>query len=140
MSEEQRSTEVAIPDLSEAIGKIMEHPELISMVASVLGGTPPSQGDQNSNPSPPAPQVEASKATESAPVSGAPPADIMASIAPMLSRLSTIGSQSNKDIGLDAKHRQLLCALKPYLSDSRKSAIDYILKISQMSGLLKGLR
>jgi hypothetical protein len=140
MSEEQKSPPIAIPDLSEAIGKIMEHHELISMVASVLGGTPPSQGDQNSNPSPPAPQVEASKTTESAPASSAPPADIMASIAPMLSRLSTIGSQSNKDIGLDAKHRQLLCALKPYLSDSRKSAIDYILKISQMSGLLKGLK
>jgi hypothetical protein len=140
MSEEQRSTEVAIPDLSEAIGKIMEHPELISMVASVLGGTPPSQGDQNPNPSPPAPQVEASKTTESAPASSAPPADVMASIAPVLTRLSALGSHDVKDVGLGAKDRQLLCALKPYLSDSRKSAIDYILKISQMSGLLKGLR
>lgn len=130
MSELEKGGDTAMPDLSAAIGKIMEHPELISMVASVL----------NESPAEPQKPSEEAQKTEVASDTQAPTADVMASLAPMLSRLSSLGTQGAKDIGLDPNHRQLLCALKPYLSDSRRNAIDYILKISQMSGLLKGLR
>ena len=37
------------------------------------------------------------------------------------------------------QHRRLLSALKPYLADEKKGAVDNILKISQFSGVLESL-
>ncbi len=110
-----------MPDLSGAISKIMEHPELLSMVASVLGEQKGENADE--------PKIETA---DSSPPS-APPPDMLASVMPVISRLSSIGS------GGSCRHEQLLCALKPYISPSRSEAIDYIIKISKMSTLLKGI-
>ncbi len=119
------NTNPQIPDLSGAISKIMEHPELLSMVASVLGEQKAESGDS-------AEGVPVSQ--ESTPPS--PPPEVISTLAPMLSRLSALGTGGVAKF----KHEQLLCALKPYLSSSRCDAIDYIIKISQMSSLVKGLK
>ncbi len=117
------------PDISTAISKIMEHPELISMVASVL--EEPKNAENVSDPPEAAPT-----SAEKIPT---PPPDMLASLMPMISKLSSLGKQGdNSSSGIG--HEQLLCALKPYLSRSRSEAIDYIIKISKMSSLLKGLK
>lgn len=110
--------------ISEAVSKLMAHPELISAVASALGGM------QGGVPSPPPPE-EAAQSPSSPKVSASP--DIPASLSPLLSKLA---SQS----GGVCRHEALLCALKPYVSPSRKEAIEYIIKISKMSNLVKGLK
>lgn len=130
MSAEERQTgteALSTDNISAAVGKLLEHPELISMVASVLGGTspPPSEpvdpiGEANDGDS----------VSVGAQVKDAP--DIMASLIPMLSKLACGGGS--------CRHEALLCALKPYVSASRCEAIDYILKISRMSSLVKGLK
>ncbi len=48
-----------------------------------------------------------------------------------------------KDIPVSAKSSDsrtaLLCAMKPYLSDERRNAVDYIVKISRLGEILKTL-
>ena len=47
---------------------------------------------------------------------------------------------SSKNSGIEKNHRsELLCALKPYLSQSRTDAIDRIIKLSELSSVFKNL-
>ena len=128
MSDQLTMQNTAQDGISAAIGKLMEHPELISMVASTLG--------QSSNSVPKAAQVSNTPQQSDTEVQTQPP-DALASLIPMLSKMS--GAMS-KDGIKDVPHAQLLCALKPYVSESRQSAIDYILKISQMSSIMGALK
>ncbi len=127
-------TNTSIPDLSSAISKIMEHPELISMVASVLGETAKAE-----SAAPVAETVSADvQGTAEAAVPISVPTDMLSSVMPLVSKLSALSSPQKGSSGF--KHEQLLCALKPYLSSSRSDAVDYIIKISKMSTLLKGIK
>ena len=129
MNDDVRDTESAeLPisgdALSGAVSKLLEHPELISMVASALGGS----GDKKATASEILPAA-AQANTASEPQGGA---EALASVAPLLSRLSSAGA------GKEFRHAQLLRALKPYVSEGRCEAIDYMLRISQLSSLLNG--
>ena len=125
MNDEIRTDEGLSDGISAAIGKLMEHPELISMVASALG-----RDTQAASQDPP-------PASADAPTEEKPPADTLAAFMPMLSRLSgALGKEGQKT----APHAQLLCALKPYVSENRRTAIDYILKLSQVSALMGGMK
>lgn len=127
MSTAEKTPEALSADnISSAISKLLEHPELLSMAASALGI------DSNGKAATDTPEAAEDTPTgsngETAPSASS---DVMASIMPLLSGLSGGGS---------FKHEPLLRALKPYLSESRKEAIDYIIKISRMSSLVKGLK
>lgn len=121
------STASAFSDdaLSGAIGKIMEHPELISMVASALGVNAPASGTEGAASNKSAPQPEVALAQN----------DVLAALMPRLGKLS---EASAREAGF--KHEPLLCALKPYLSKERCETIDYIIRISKLSGLIGGMR
>lgn len=138
MNADVRTSGLSSDGISDAINKIMEHPELISMVASALSGSSVEKSNKESEPTP-AEQTEedVGKSAESG-ISGIDPS-MLASVMPMISKLSTLNSSKDKS-GLSSKHEQLLCALKLYVSPQRCQAIDYILKFSQMSGLLQGLK
>ena len=126
MNDEIRTDEGLSDGISAAIGKLMEHPELISMVASALG-----RDTQAASQEAGAPPAEAT--SEESP----PSADTLTAFMPMLSRLSgALGKEGQKN----APHAQLLCALKPYVSENRRTAIDYILKLSQVSALMGGMK
>lgn len=129
MSTVEKPTETLSPDnISAAINKLLEHPELLSMAASALGVSTPATATAEAS------AVTAESTTSEgieSPTKNISP-DIMASIMPMLSKLSENGGSF--------KHEPLLRALKPYLSDSRREAIEYIIKISRMSSLVKGLK
>ncbi len=135
MNEAPQAQNQGMPDLSSAISKIMEHPELISMVASVLGND--SAAESPSAEENAASTADAPSQPTSAPPS--PPPEILSTLAPMLSRISALGSGGTSDKN-GFRHEALLCALKPYLNSSRVGAIDYIIKISKMSSLIQGLK
>ena len=59
--------------------------------------------------------------------------DMIGAIAPLLS------SELSKHPKRDDKRACLLRALKPYLSSGRSEAIDYIIRFSEISDLLKNL-
>ena len=114
--------EKSTPNLSDAIEQIMAHPEWISMVASALGKSP-------TEAETPAPQKEEE-------TSSSHPDDAVTTLTPMLSKLSQIKNPNPKGKNTRA---DLLCALKPYLSPGRQEAIDYMIRISQISDLMKHL-
>ncbi len=109
------------PSLADAIDRIMANPELISMVASALG-----------KPSEPPPKVSAD---EAAPQEQEAPSSDSASV---LTALPTLLKSAGKGMPENDRTR-LLCALKPYVNPHRRDAIDTILRVSQMTELLKHL-
>ena len=124
MDQSHGEREKNTPDLSHAIDQIMAHPEWISMVASALGKS-----------AEPSSVAEPPEEKEETPPSSAP-TDSVAALTPMLSKLSQIKPSAN---GGRSQRGELLCALKPYLSPGRQEAIDYMIRLSQISDLLKHL-
>ena len=117
--------------LSEAFGKILEHPELISMVAGVLG--------ENSDKS----EAGIKGATDTAPSQGRAVAsersdagDSIATLMPLISKLSGAPADGGKPF----KHEPLLCALKPYLGQRRQETVDQIIRLSKLSSIINGMR
>jgi hypothetical protein len=124
MDQELTDTEKSTPNFSDAIDQIMAHPEWITMVASALG-KPPAEKESPK-------ESEADKAT----VPSDPVDTAAAALTPMLSKLSQMKAPPS---GGKSTRAELLCALKPYLSPGRQEAIDYMIRISQISDLLKHL-
>ena len=130
MNESEISREmqdVALDDsrISGAISKILEHPELIGMIGSVLA-TPPSAKEEASE--------QPTQANVSNVAAGG--GDMLRGLAPMLRELQ--GASKSLPHG-DARRESLLIALKPYLSKERCEAIDQMLRISRISEILKNM-
>lgn len=136
----QDPLQMGVPSsLSDAISKIMENPEIISTVASALGSMsaqkPTATGAESEG-------VDSSARSEQTSHPSAPPdlSSIVTGLAPLMSGMSAKRSPSHEknDKGSESVRREaLLCALKPYVSESRREAIDYIIRISRISELLK---
>jgi hypothetical protein len=110
--------------ISGAINKLLEHPELIGMIGSMLKASPPADAP-----------AEKAVAADAAPTSQGG-TDILASLAPMLSRLQSSGAALPHR---DDRRECLLLALKPYLSRERCDAIDQMLRISRISDVFKNM-
>ena len=142
------------PSLSDAINKLMANPEIISMVASSLGDiAPPPIGNEvkeekEKTTSPPVETEQASLLPSAPPQNQTASPDLgelIKGLSPMMSMLrgSAGGGRSNerREERREADKREaLLCALKPYVSDGRREAIDYIIRISQVSDILKNIQ
>ena len=111
--------------ISSAIGQISQHPEILSVIGSVLGG-------QTGGGEPSQPESDAS-ASVSPSESHQKSSDILGAFAPVLSAIGGNVKKSPKDAHRDA----LLCALKPYLNEGRQSFIDNVIKLSQFGDLFK---
>ena len=119
----------------------MAHPELISMVASALGAP----NGKAPVAKVPAEETETEGDTASVPVPSdgdalsdkRAPTELMATLAPLLSGLT--GGRDGRRGEPDDPRSCLLRALKPYVSRGRQEAIDSMIRISQISDLLKHL-
>ena len=118
----------APPALSDAIERIMSNPELISMVASALGKGTSSESEPKSDVEE-APRVQEADASARSEL----PA-LVDALGPLLSR-SGEGRGESKSNGAC-----LLRALKPYVSQGRREAIDAMIRISDVSEILKKMR
>ena len=120
--------------ISDAIEKLKANPEIISMVASALKGSGASAETSSSD-------GEESTSKETAVIPDVAPnlGELMASLSPILSGMRS-NSQSKHTEHKSTKDRDaLLCALKPYVNESRQLAIDNIIKISQVTDALRHL-
>lgn len=114
--------------LSSALNQIFSNPQMLSAISSMA------QSLKSNNSV--APPVEAS-ATEKE-KSEPPPSQSASAIPEKLPELLNILSQNSS--GIKQSHRsELLCALKPYLSQSRSDAIDKIIRFSELSSVFKAL-
>ena len=114
--------------LSSALNQIFSNPQMLSAISSMA------QSLKSNNSV--APPVEAS-ATEKE-KSEPPPSQSASAIPEKLPELLNMLSQNS--LGIKQSHRsELLCALKPYLSQSRSDAIDKIIRFSELSSIFKAL-
>ena len=140
MSESAMDATGASLNIADAIEKIKANPEIISAVASALGvgGTQSTGADSvEEKPEAEAKAPAEAQQTNAHATSGLNLGNLVSSLAPML---STIGGAKGGGRSLSDKNREaLLCALKPYVSEERREAIDYMIRISQISDMLKHL-
>ncbi len=88
--------------------------------------------------------------SEQAPREGLPEeefSELMQSIGTMAPLLGGLlrpqGDKGGKDDGRSdhcARRETLLCALKPYLSEDRCAAVDYLIRLWRVGDAIKGLR
>ncbi len=129
----------APPSIADAIEKLRDNPEIISMVASALGGSSNLKPESKKESEPPRDNAEVQ--TDGVP-SPANMGQLVSSLAPLLSsmgRSSGRDSQPHERDGRTSEREALLCALKPYVNENRRAAIDYVIRISQVSDMFKHL-
>ena len=107
--------------LSSALNEIFSNPQMLSAISSMA------QSLKSKESASSATQSENSSETprEVSPTAN----DKLPELLNMLSSNSSSVKQSNRS--------ELLCALKPYLSQSRSDAIDKIIRFSELSSVLK---
>jgi hypothetical protein len=131
------------PSLSDAINMLMANPQIISTVASALGNVSPKNGEKTDTERS---GNEHSKEDFAEPpkTADAPAPDLSAlvsTISPLISGAAPHRSSGGRQHESEAERREaLLCALKPYVSEGRRDAIDYIIRISRMSDILKNFQ
>ena len=127
----------APPSLSDAINKLMENPEIISTVASALGNMSQQKEISRGAEEPIPTKSNPGKAPETTPDLSA----LAGALTPLISGFGEHHSPEGHHGSSEAARREaLLCALKPYVSENRKEAIDYIIRISKVSSVLKTIQ
>ena len=122
---------------SEMLDKVLANPQILTTVASALSQSSGDTAEANSEASP---KVEKGESEEKS-TDSSPDIDVMMQKLPemmkLLSPMVSSGAKGNTSGKLGDKRSCLLAAIKPYLSPARCEAIDYIIKFSQISELLK---
>ena len=99
------------PDLSRIISVIMENPEIVNQISSLLSGQ-----DEKEEPTSANPVQAVSEEPNETPVVANP----------------------IEKISKSAKRKQLLTAMKPYLSEDRARAVDSMLSIADVLSMMRG--
>lgn len=117
------------PDLSGILDALQKNPEIIKTAMSLFAS--PDQEKQSSDKSDGSADGE-----PTAPTGLDFDPSRLAALLPALS--GSIGNGAKGESSVD-RRTALLCALKPYLSRERQTAIDYMLQFGKMGDLLRVL-
>ena len=124
--------------ISGMIETLMSKPELLQGIASLLGTSDKEEAGEEK-------EVEEGESTESETEATRDTANLIPPIPPqLLSKLPAIlsllgGAESGKKSKKEADREALLCALKPYLTESKVQAIEKLIKLSRLGDLLSSL-
>ena len=110
--------------LSSALNEIFSNPQMLSAISSMA------QSLKNGEKAPPSPPPN----TESEPQAKETANPMSSKLPELLNMLSAKSSNARQ-----SQRSELLCALKPYLSQSRSDAIDKIIRFSELSSVFKNL-
>ena len=125
MSEEALMGNAGNDGFSKAFTEILSNPEMMSAISSMA------QKFKEDN---------AKKETNAAPESEKEGKDTSQDTTSLVGKFpELLGLLSNKATGNNNRRSDLLCALKPYLSQNRIDAIDQIIKLSELSNVFKNL-
>ena len=114
--------------LSSALNEIFSNPQMLAAISSMAQNL---KSGENTSPSPPTEQSEQKEENTT---------DAATSVTNKLPELLNMLSSNSNTSNIRQSHRsELLCALKPYLSQSRSDAIDKIIRFSELSSVLKNL-
>ena len=130
--------EIGLPnDFSAILDKVLSNPDILTTVASALSGASNGTGEAESK------STDAPRAEESAMASAPLDTDVMMQKLPQIMKMlspmiSGTGAKNHAPAHDPTDKRAcLLLAIKPYLSKERCEAIDYIIKFSKLSEILK---
>ena len=107
--------------LSSALNEIFSNPQMLSAISSMAQSLKSKESASSATQSENSSEIP----REVSPTAN----DKLPELLNMLSSNSSSVKQSNRS--------ELLCALKPYLSQSRSDAIDKIIRFSELSSVLK---
>ena len=117
--------------LSTALNEIFSNPQMLSAISSMAKNL--KDGDHSSVTA--EKKEEAKEETkEETPTDGASAVSVTDKLPQLLNMLSSSTSNIKQ-----SRRSELLCALKPYLSQNRSDAIDKIIRFSELSSVFKAL-
>jgi hypothetical protein len=131
MSNEAQNTPLGKETMPSALSEILSNPQMLSVISSMAeklksGSLPPQSNADTS---------QDQKNDSSADTKTEPAAETVAAKLPdILGMLQSKGANESQ-----SRRSELLCALKPYLSQNRSDAIDKIIRLSELSGVFKEL-
>ncbi len=130
------------PNFSEMLDKVLANPEIISTVASALSKSGEQTVAQNGETADKEERVETAETAQTAVNEPSSPdvaammqklPDVMKLVGPMMSK----GGGKSVSSRANDKRACLLNAIKPYLNPHRCEAIDYMIRFSELSELIK---
>ena len=116
--------------LGDIIASLMSNPEIMKTVTQIANNQGPQKSDDI--------KEEKTQENEEEPTGFSIPPDIMKNLPEMMSMLSGAGipSHNKGEKHHPSQRKELLCALKPFLSAKRCSVIDGILQFEGLAGVL----
>ena len=132
MPDDKSPSDIAPADnFSGALNSILSNPDMMSMISSMAKQLKSDSGSSEEKSE----NTTAQAAPQAPPQSNSDPsiATALSSLAPLLTGEGAKLSKRDNDRAC------LLRALKPYLSQDRGQAIDYIIKFSSLAEVLKNL-
>ena len=131
MSEEAFKSNMEGDGFSKAFSEILSNPEMMSAISSMAQKFKSDNNQAAQEETPPS-NTKADTKEEKENAKGA--------FSPIEKFPEILGMLSSKGSGTEKNRRSdLLCALKPYLSQSRTEAIDQIIRLSELSSVFKRL-
>ena len=117
--------------LSTALNEIFSNPQMLSAISSMAKNL--KDGDHSSVTAEKKEEVK-EEIKEETPTDGVSAASVTDKLPQLLNMLSSSTSNIKQ-----SRRSELLCALKPYLSQNRSDAIDKIIRFSELSSVFKNL-
>ena len=138
---ESNATPLDNENLSSALNQIFSNPQMLSAIASMAqslkgGASQPKASEEKKTNEKNETETNQNGITEKKETSDAPSQQDSASFSEKLPELLNMLSSDGAGIKQSSRS-ELLCALKPYLSQSRNDAIDKIIRFSELSSIFK---
>ena len=132
MNEEALSGISGNDSFSKAFGEILSNPEMMSAISSMAQKLKTDGRPTETEKTSLGADTKESNNESASSNASAETASLAGKFPEILGLLSSKGAGKNR-------RSDLLCALKPYLSQSRIDAIDQIIKLSELSSVFKNL-
>ena len=138
---ESNATPLDNENLSSALNQIFSNPQMLSAIASMAqslkdGASQPKASEEKKTNEINKNETNKNGITEKKETSDAPSQQDSASFSEKLPELLNMLSSDGAGIK-QSRRSELLCALKPYLSQNRNDAIDKIIRFSELSSIFK---
>ena len=113
------------PDFSEMLGRVLANPDILNAVAAAVSG-----GAERNAPPEKAMNAQAERIASDELMNKLP--EVIGVLGPVMS------GKGETKVRADDKRACLLRAIKPYVNPSRQEAIEYMIKFSALTELLRG--
>lgn len=135
-------------DLSALLGSLLGDAELMSRIRKIADASTDTASTATTEEAPSQRGGTADRPTSAPPSTGGLPdiggllssPELMSKLPEVLEAIKPLVKTGKPHSDAPDKRLALLCALKPYMSEHRREAIDYITKINKLGSIFKNLK